>query len=1613
MITLPSNSTILRIAAVALMGLGAVQTADAAVGRDWVLRNPTPIGEDLNALAYGAANRYVAVGGHGLIRTSDDGGITWITRVPNPPPLPAPQVAPLQELRDVIWTGSQFIAVGTDSVVMTSPDGISWATRYALGKDDFNAVIWTGALMIAVGHDGKLGSSQASASGATWVRHVTGVTDALTDVVWTGNTAFAVSAKNILTGQATAATSAVKWTKVAFTGIDPLVDPLHSFARSGGFALSTAGATPKVFTSSSASAWVQSSATPASPLKMRANAVNKFIGVGKVGEVWTSDQSVWTNFSTGQGDDLRGAIAAPSTFDFIVCGDAGKVLTTPTPTAWVSRGSTGPTDDLTGVATNGTAFVAVGKNVSVTSPDGTTWTRHVQSNDMRSVTFRAGSYYAAGTAIWSSPDGITWTERLSAGAAMATFNRVHSTGSTLYAVGYNLTTPVIRSSVDGITWTNHVLPTGSVGRLHGVGSLFNAIIAVGDAGLVIRSMDNGTTWTKVKVALATGEKFTDVAYHAGLYVAATNLSSLWTSANGLVWVKRVTPSLTLPSLLGYNRVVAVPGVGGEALALSGAGYITSSFSAQEWITRSSITGQSLADGVIGGGVLVAVGHSGIIISSSGGAPARPTVSFAATSSAISESAGSTVLTVNLTPASESRVSMLYSVTGNSAAPADYTNVSLPKPLTLTFEPGVTSRTINLALKDDTLDEVDETAAFLLGSPTGDAAIGVNRQHILTILDNDTLPAFTTHPLSQLVPVGAVVNLSASGNASDVGAARLTAQWKKGASTPAELMSGPLVVGAGVSPAVSTTAMIPVSLAVTATAAVTNVVTCASTAQLAVNMPVVFSAGIGVLTGNRIYYVQSIASPATFRVSQVSGGAAINLTAAAPASAMFVSTAMSTLTVNLTNSTAVTNVLTAISASGLTVRQSIRLSGSLGGLNSAVTYFIAALKSPTTFTVSATPGGAVIPLTTGAGSITGTVFSQPKVLPARGAQLTSAGLYAVELKNVVGKKLSNLAMLGVVDTTPITTIGSTGTTTTLIAKASGAGLTFQWRKGGQLLGNSFDGRVAGVNTLKLVIKGLSAADVDSYDCVVTQTTPTGVNTLVASPTSLGLIESTPTITSPSMPATTVGQPYSFVPVATQFPSSWIVAGLPTGLSFNPLTGAITGAVRQNVANAVVTLTAINTIGSGPPVDLTLNISPLPAPAVGDFQALINRNPINGDIGGYLQINSAATSVFTGSLHMGRAHVPVMGAFDFNPTGPVLTAVFDVPTVAGLPPSALQITITPGNPVATRIVVLQSNPSASVTSFAWPNVWTAGTATNRSGNYNFKFGNSTQQDQTKPQGNGFGRMVLAADGTATVTGKIADGTAYSFTGFIGPVGELAFYASSEFPSADTSAPLNSVMGIISINEVPAANAPALPYNNNFMSSSPSLAMTWMKGADTRTPVATQNIARVYKDGFSAPLVLTVDGGRYTIPVPAPALPANINRFLAIPATNLTNARLAFAHHASSSLITATPDIILSIAAVDASPVLTIPSGVANPQSTNVTIDNATGVFSGTFIQEAPLRAANFYGIVIRQGGNPIDSAGSTTQTRGFGFFLLNEVPSPDWTVLDLTPIHSGSVIFRRNP
>ncbi len=117
----------------------------------------------------------------------------------------------------------------------------------------------------------------------------------------------------------------------------------------------------------------------------------------------------------------------------------------------------------------------------------------------------------------------------------------------------------------------------------------------------------------------------------------------------------------------------------------------------------------------------------------------PSVAWESANVNVGEGIGTALVAVNLSPASAFTVTVVYSTTNGSALAGilptgDYTGVIG----TLTFAPGVSTKTVSVPILNDTAAELSETINLTLSSPTN-ATLGTPNPATLTIIDDETPP----------------------------------------------------------------------------------------------------------------------------------------------------------------------------------------------------------------------------------------------------------------------------------------------------------------------------------------------------------------------------------------------------------------------------------------------------------------------------------------------------------------------------------------------------------------------------------------------------------------------------------------------------------------------------------------------------------------------------------------------------------------------------------------------------------------------------------------------------------------------------------------------------------
>ncbi len=397
-----------------------------------------------------------------------------------------------------------------------------------------------------------------------------------------------------------------------------------------------------------------------------------------------------------------------------------------------------------------------------------------------------------------------------------------------------------------------------------------------------------------------------------------------------------------------------------------------------------------------------------------------------------------------------------------------------------------------------------------------------------------------------------------------------------------------------------------------------------------------------------------------------------------------------------------------------------------------------------------------------------------------------------------------------------------------------------------------------------------------------------------------------------------------PTTTRFSAK----GLPPGMRIDPLTGIISG--RPTVAGEYyeIVITATNATGTTRSQAFVLLVEDFADLAKGSFIALSDRLPTTlGNLGMRLDLTVTSSAAYTAKLHYGGktySKTDVLDTMGVDPTGSFSVSVLGVGNIE----VNFQIDASNG---AISGTVKEGLFTASLTG------WRGRGTSTITGLHHFA-APLVAPTPTQPAGATHGAVTLGASGTTLLAGRLADGTSFASSGLLGPNREVIVYQV-------LYAVPGSILGTLTV---------APDYAQSISGS-----MSWSKPQQ-------RNSSSAHPDGWSAPITLIAEGGRYR-PVAGSTIVLNL------PASAGTNAQLTFSG-ADVDASASEPDIALRILA---------PATVAQPNIHKLKINVAKGTFSGTIVLQEAVgkRSASFEGRLIPNVTTPAVFDGV-----GKGFFLL---------------------------
>lgn len=470
----------------------------------------------LNSVSY-ASDRFLACGEGGTILVSSD-GISWASRASGT----------TQILNSIAGRTGAYVAVGDANTFLISADTATW-TPVSLAEPSSN--LQTAAFLanqfVVVGINGRIYSSP---DGTTWTSrgsNTTGNTfqglthDGSQYIIGTLSGTIVVTA-NANLGNRTNAT----------VGINP-GSPRNAFASGGGVTVAV-GSGNDIITTADGRTWVQrgsqgsvfqtsgvaslnnrwftvgTAAAGSGAIASSPDGVNwtrqpiqssnltsivfgggRYVVVGNSGYVTTStDGETWNATPSGVSNNLNDIAYANGRFAAV--GTAGTIVTSADGLTWAAATS-GVTSELSSVAVLGNTFIAVGVNgVVVTSTNGTTWSRPASGTTqiLHSICVHNGSAYAVGNGrtLLVSTNGQTWTSRTLPAPpqfSSSNFLGISPCNGGLLAVG-NPGAAIF--SPDGVNWT-YLEPLASRNSLSDAASDGTTTMVVGVAGTILQSID--------------------------------------------------------------------------------------------------------------------------------------------------------------------------------------------------------------------------------------------------------------------------------------------------------------------------------------------------------------------------------------------------------------------------------------------------------------------------------------------------------------------------------------------------------------------------------------------------------------------------------------------------------------------------------------------------------------------------------------------------------------------------------------------------------------------------------------------------------------------------------------------------------------------------------------------------------------------------------------------------------------------------------------------------------------------------------------------------------------------------------------------------------------------
>ena len=547
----------------------------------------------------------------------------WTRRAEANPPTAA------QLLYDVTHARGQFVAVGINQTVLTSPDGETWTRRTFPGGNSLTGIVHDGTRFVASGYRfsnaAQKGLVALSEDGVRWT---TVNIDAGTVQFW----GIAHGAGRLVV----VGDGGTIYTSVDGTGWAPatsgVTNLLRSVAYADGLFVAT-GDSGRVLTSPDGLTWTNRTLP----------VTNSFTGVARHAGRWvvrsfttifsSADGATWTRVTTPTATNAA-TYRMLSVNGVLLAGLAGgRLQLAEDPAGWEGFVLESSTRTVRAFAAGGGRVVAVGSEgllfstevPAVGEPAFPVPTLRLEADALRVAVGKSNPLAAAGAGysrLELYANGVKVSEVPGAGgvlawtpAALGTYSLQVRGVDAAGAGAVSAAVPAI-AGLTGWRW-NGRQPTGA--DLNAATRIGDRWWIVGASGTVLTFDDQGEF---TPVDFPTTQHLTGIAYAGGRWVVTgpyvdaasrEEIGSLWTSTDGYRWAVQFSGPLD-----NFSLNFAAHAAGTWLLGSSG-GLLLTSADALTWTRRNSGVSVSLRAAAHGAGTWVVVGNGGRIVTSPDGA----------------------------------------------------------------------------------------------------------------------------------------------------------------------------------------------------------------------------------------------------------------------------------------------------------------------------------------------------------------------------------------------------------------------------------------------------------------------------------------------------------------------------------------------------------------------------------------------------------------------------------------------------------------------------------------------------------------------------------------------------------------------------------------------------------------------------------------------------------------------------------------------------------------------------------------------------------------------------------------------------------------------------------